>query len=381
MTLFRDLDRYWFGWQSPTALGVYRILFGLLSTANFLLMSAQWQDWFGERGFHPSWLSEIYLGKLPPLFGVQLSRINLFSIWPTDAWSAILFFSGLVLSVLLTLGKWTKPVSIALALVIISMHHRSPMILHGGDTVVRLMAIYLAISPCGQACSLDRLHQLRSGSVLPGAVKAPIWSQRMISFNISLIYFTTVWLKFGGNLWRDGLATYYPNRLQEFERFPVPEFVKDVPFVKLTTYGTLLVEFAFVSLVYYKPYRKYVLGAAMLMHLFIEYSMNIPLFAFLMITSYITFYDGEEVSAWTERLGKKVAHARVPLPVPSTGPCEAAHVISASDIFNLVEVVPGETEPTDAEIRRAALRCPGAWMVLLIPGLWRRLWQAGGRHA
>jgi hypothetical protein len=41
--------------------------------------------------------------------------------------------------------------------------------------------------------------------------------------------------------------------------------------------------------------------------------MNIPLFAFLMISMYVTYYEGEEVSAWWEqmksRFGRKAQTA------------------------------------------------------------------------
>ncbi len=63
------------------------------------------------------------------------------------------------------------------------------------------------------------------------------------------------------------------------------------------------------TLVWFAPLRKYVLLAGIGLHLFIEYSMNIPLFAFLMISMYVTYYEGEEVSAWwvqmKSRFGRK----------------------------------------------------------------------------
>ena len=50
---------------------------------------------------------------------------------------------------------------------------------------------------------------------------------------------------------------------------------------------------------FFRPLRKYVLIAGILMHGYVEYSMNIPLFSYLMVSTYICFYDGEEISAWS----------------------------------------------------------------------------------
>ena len=82
----------------------------------------------------------------------------------------------------------------------------------------------------------------------------------------------------------NGTATWYPVRLAEFYRFPVPSFLNDLPIVYLTTYGTLIVEFSLATAVFFRPLRKYVLLAGVLLHGFIEYSMNIPFFSFLMIS-------------------------------------------------------------------------------------------------
>jgi hypothetical protein len=235
------------------------------------------------------------------------------------------------------------------------------------------------MSPCGLACSLDRLASLKRGA--EATVLAPLWTQRLICYNVSLIYLTTVWLKYGGNLWREGLATYYPNRLQEFERFPVPDFIKDLPMVRLTTYGTLLVEFSMVSLVYYRPLRKYVLSAAVLMHLFIEYSMNIPLFAFLMITSYINFFDGEEVTHWAKRVGERLARFRMNVPISPQTSEEKLRVLKAMDPFDLVAYRLSDEAPSTEQLRGSALRSVGSWYAAWIPGWWRKTLTYGENDA
>jgi uncharacterized membrane protein YphA (DoxX/SURF4 family) len=363
--LYRTIDAWLFAWGSPVPLGLLRIAVGFLAIFNQLFLTFQYREWFTENGFTPRWVAILWLGDYPKLGPVEVPRIDLLS-HVTDPRISFAFVAvTVVLSVLLMLGLWTKPVSILLALGITTLQHRSPAILHGGDTVIRLLVIYLAFSPCGLACSVDRLVGLWKGKIAPGPVVAPLWTQRVIQINLAIIYLTTVWIKWGGSQWRNGQATWYPSRLQEFERFWVPEFMRQFPMVWVTTYGTILVEFAMVSLVFYRPYRKWILGMAVMMHLYIDYSMNIPLFSWLMICQYICFYDADEIRGWAGRVGQRLSRWRMQLPLPDQRPGEMA-AIEATDPFDLVTFVPGES-PSPRQMRQAWFRSPGAWWLPIIP--------------
>lgn len=372
--LHAHLDATVFRWGSPTTLGLFRIAFGSIATLNLLMLLSQWTDWFTEYGFFPAWMIDFYVGRQAKFAGQEIPRVNVFLINLEPDPTFALLLTYLVVSILFTIGRWTKPVSILFAILTVSFQHRTSMILHGGDTVLRVYALYAAMSPCGAACSLDRLVALGRGTAGQVAERVPLWTQSLISFNVTLIYFTTVWIKWGGSMWRDGVATYYPNRLGEFERFPVPPFLIDFPMVRVTTYATLLTEFAFVSFVYYRPFRNYAIAAGLLMHTYIEYSMNIPIFAFLMVSGYLSFYDGEEFQRWALRTGDRLAKWRVTVPLPEGVPEAQRHVLRAVDPFGLVEYVDGG-EPTAAQRRGAAIRSIGAWVFSWIPGVWCGLFK------
>ena len=78
----------------------------------------------------------------------------------------------------------------------------------------------------------------------------------------------------------------------------MPEFLERQPFLGLTTYGTLIVEVALGTLFFWKPARKWVLISGLALHAYIEYRFNIPMFAFIITSTYIAFYEGEEVERW-----------------------------------------------------------------------------------
>ncbi|RYG26655.1 hypothetical protein EON82_02510 [bacterium] len=389
--MLRQLDRWWFGYGSPTSIALFRIIIGTLGFLNLLMLSGDWEAWFGEHGFVPAWLGQAWLGPAQPIGVGDLAvpRLDLIS-GVTNPTLAIGFFVLATVSALTTaLGLFTPISAFLFAVTTVSLHHRNIVILHGGDTTLRLGAIYLAVSPCGRACSLDRLFRLRRGEA-EEAPQISLWPQRLVQFNMALIYFTTVWAKFFGPKWLNGTATWYPARLAEFYRFPVPSFMNNLPMVYLTTYGTLLVEFSLATLVFFRPLRNWVLLAGVLLHASIEYSMNIPLFSYLMTSYYVCHFEGEEIAAYAKRLGGRLRGMlglEVYLPSGKKLTPNGERFLHAVDPFGLVRYLPNEherqvNEGWDAKkpdgrrahpFRGVAYRSPGAWLFLLVPGLWRRM--------
>ena len=281
---------------------------GGLLFINFSMITIFYKDWFSESGYYPSYMGSLTLSKdiyLTQDGSMHVPRIDLLS-GVSDYRILMAFNIFVLIAALLTcLGLFTRIASICLAIGVVTFHHRVSSILHGGDTVVRISALYMAIAPSGAAFSLDRFFAVRKGLAPAQPPLVSMWPQRLIAYNTCLIYFTTTWAKWFGGLWKSGVATWYPARLHEFDRFPVPRFFNEFPMVYLTTYGTLAVEFSLATLVWFKPLRKWVLLSGMMLHGYIDYSMNIPLFGYLMVTLYLSFYEGEEVSAWFDRLKAK----------------------------------------------------------------------------
>src|SRR5678810_906637 len=91
--------------------------------------------------------------------------------------------------------------------------------------------------------------------------------------------------------WIDGTAIYYVTRIHEFDRFPVPYLFDHLWTIKLMTWGTLVVVFALGALVWFRDLRYPVLLAGLLLHLGLEYSMNIQLFQPVMLSVFVPFID------------------------------------------------------------------------------------------
>jgi len=372
--IFQAIDEGFFRYGSPVTMGVFRILVGTFAFINFAMIAIDFEAWFGETGFVPVQIGDRAIGD-------QL-RINLLSGVANTNVTFIFYALTMFAALLTALGLWSRVSSIALAIGVISLHHRNILILHGGDTLLRLCCIYVALSPSGAACSLDRLIGLWKGTAPDVPAQVSLWPQRLVVFQVALLYFTSVWQKAFGSAWREGWATYYPMNLREFDRFWTPEFIEHQPFLAITTYGTLAIELAMATLVFYRPMRKWVLASALVLHAWIEYSMNIPLFEWVMVSTYIAFYQGDEISAWAKRVGEKLRrfHLQVFLPKGTQLHRERGRMIQATDAFSLITYEPGLGEDflaVDAKKRSRNVtwstlsRSLGAWVMLPVPWVWR----------
>ncbi len=297
MKFLRSANDWLFGWGSAATVCLFRILICGLALVNFLMISIDFETWFTERGLQPASFYERWGG------GVW--RINLL-YQVTDERVTLAFYIGVVLLALLsTLGLFSRVVVPLLAIGVVTLHHRSPDILHSGDTLLRNMLIILSFANTGAYYSVDAwLKRRKNPDYLPAEVS--LWPQRVMILQLCIVYLTTVLHKANGNLWRDGTAIWYSSNLLEFERFPMPPFTKEMPYIKVATYSTLIVELALTTLVFSKPLRKWVLLAGVALHAGIEYSMNIPLFAVIIVSCYVNFYEGEEVQAWVAKMRAKL---------------------------------------------------------------------------
>lgn len=314
MNLKRDWNEFWFSSVQTGPVALTRIAFGLLIIFAALQL---WPDrfaWFSEHGILPTVESEAYTQMYTP--GPRF--IN-FLNGATDGQITLFFVVYILAAILMTIGLWTRPAIVLVWLGLNAIHNRNMIVnTTGGDQIMLIFTIYLLFSKCDASLSVSRLLRLRAaGRPTPGWLRnlastpagdavlttlglisregrTPstmwIWPQRLMQIQVSIVYLSTFLNKSGGGKWQHGTAAYYPYMIKEFHRFTVPLLdAHHQWFIELATYGTLAVEFMLGTLVWVPRLRLYVLALGVLLHLGIEYSMNIPLFAFLMIASYISF--------------------------------------------------------------------------------------------
>ena len=291
--IYQAWNRFFFEPISPLPMAVYRILLGLLVLANQLLIWPDVSVWYSDRG------------AVSFATGKQISGgsgLNLFDWLPhTDATVWIMFGASCFFAITLMLGLFTRSSALLLFLTLVTLHHRDPIILNSGDTFLRIATFFTIFSHAGKELSLDRLLALRRGSASPIPLLFSPWAMRLIQLQLTFLYLYAFAWKVSGIMWLSGTAIYYTSRLTEFWRFPTPYVFEHMWTIKLWSWFTLLIEFSLGTLVWIKELRYAVLLAGVLLHLGIDYSMNIPLFGFIMASAYVTFIEAADLRRMLHR--------------------------------------------------------------------------------
>jgi hypothetical protein len=276
-------NRFFFQPIPACSLGLFRIAFSfvLLITVEGLAEDAL--VWYGEEGVVPAAVARQSL---------EGPRLNLLTILPQSDLIVRCFVGVLLLAGFsLLIGFRTRLASIIVWACLVSVHHRDVFLLHSGDHLMRTLSFFLMFAPCERAYSVDRLLRLRRGLELPGTPYIVPWAQRLLQIQVCVMYFDAVLYKLAGTHWIDGTAAWYISQLDEFKRFPLPDLAHTLWFSQLATWSALAVEAAFPLLVWFRPLRPWVLVAGVLLHLGLEYTMNLPFFQWVVLASYFLFLE------------------------------------------------------------------------------------------
>ena len=112
------------------------------------------------------------------------------------------------------LGFRTRLASIACWVLVISLQHRNPLVLNGGDTLLSLYLFWAMFLPLNAQWSIDRM--IADGSKKEsfrslGSMRLPCCAGAALVLQTVFVYGFTVLLK-SGELWRNGEAVSYAIR-------------------------------------------------------------------------------------------------------------------------------------------------------------------------
>lgn len=286
---------------------LFRVAFGLLVLANLAILAPDWLIWYGVEGvLSPEGAARVFPGP----------RLDLLTVLPGgDRGVRAFFWVAVGAAVGLTVGCLTRTSALVVFLVLVSLAHRNPLILNGGDTLMRVVGFLLIFAPAGRALSVDRLWRTLRGRDDGTPPRAAPWVQRLIQIQVTVVYLSTVGWKAQGETWADGTALYYATRLVEFQRFPVPWLFEDLWVLRLLTWASLFAELALGTLVWIRELRYPVLLVGATLHLGIEYAMNIPVFEWVALACLGVFVEPADAEAALRQLGRRLAARshRVPL--------------------------------------------------------------------
>ncbi|MSQ95829.1 MAG: hypothetical protein EXR98_14905 [Gemmataceae bacterium] len=271
--------------------------------------------------------------------GLYAKGAPIFSLWfhVLDS-QAMAIVHGVILLValLFTLGFCTRITSALLWFGSLSYIHRCQSILFGMDTMTNIVLLYLAISPCGSAYSVDRLIRKWWVRAKPGIVlawyrfwKLPTPSAlaparpvpetpepsvaanvaiRLLQIHVCIIYGMAGLSKLQGVSWWNGTALWMTVASYEFAPMQFGTYVKFLTFlgnypilqeVFLTGGGlfTLTFEIGYLFLIWRPKLRWVFLAGAIILHAGIGLFMGLKTFSLIMLVMNMIFLRPEEV-AW-----------------------------------------------------------------------------------
>jgi hypothetical protein len=277
---------FFFTPQSPLPLACFRILYGLCMLGTLLLLRWNWFEWFGVHG----WFSQTVIAVIEPE-----PRLNIFLYLPqNDWWVSAFFWIFLGATLSLIVGFWTRCCSIIVYVCFVSLYQRNPFIWTGGDTFLRAAGFFLMFAPAAAALSVDRLidrarrHRIEPPMIIP-------WAQRMIQIELVIVYLMAFCSKLGGATWRNGTALYYVLHYRALTRFSLPHWAMSPTAIRLETWSVLAFELCFPLLVWLPKSRGLMLFVGLMFHLSVEYALNIPMFEWSILSSYVLFVDPQDI--------------------------------------------------------------------------------------
>ena len=263
----------------------------------------------------------------------------------SELWFQLCYHFAMLACVGMLLGWRTRASSMMFLVSVLSLQNRSIFMGDGGDNVIHLMAMYLALTRCGRVWSLDARRQARGTghpadpvgiavwaalglalflSLVTGKLDSPVWTAffggmwvahavwwavrrwapgeprivcdilgnlvhnaalLVIMAEVCLIYATAGWYKIQGSRWEDGTAVYYPLHLDYFT--PWPELADLLAgngvLVTAMSYGTVFLQVGFVFALLNRKAKNVLLVAMICEHLGIAVVMGLPFFSLAMI--------------------------------------------------------------------------------------------------
>lgn len=213
--------------------------------------------------------------------------------WTSWSGAPLAVCALLILAAVATaIGYRTRLSSVIAVACMIALQRTNTTILNSGDLFLRQVGIAVALSPCGLLWSLDARRsraRARGAARSPAPWRAP-WAMRLLQLQLGVGYLLSFAAKMRGDTWRDGTALSLALRIDDLQRFALPDWVfRQTSLLGALTWGTLLFEATFLLLVWNRRLRPWVLGTGAAIHLGIDVFLDVGFFSIAIWIAYLTF--------------------------------------------------------------------------------------------
>ena len=201
---------------------------------------------------------------------------------------AFLFALAAVFAALLTLGVWTRVATIVSWVLLVSIQERNPLVINGGDVLLRMLLLWAIFLPLDRRWSLARKHRKMDSStpVVASVASAAILVQ------LALMYWTSGYFKYNG-AWLSSDTLY---RILQSDCYAKPlayVLVEYPSLVSLTTMAVLWSELILPPLLFSPVWTKAIRLFAIVwfagFHLGIDLALTVGLFSYVSWIAWLLF--------------------------------------------------------------------------------------------
>lgn len=221
---------------------------------------------------------------------IDVSNLSLHLINGTAPFQVILFCLSALCAMALLVGYHTRLATVLSWILLISLQSRNPLILQGGDIVLRLLLFWSMFLPLGACWSLDAKNRKE----LPYENQIASAATLALLLQVCFIYWFSALLKVDDSWRRDGTAVWFALGVEQFST-PFGLYLLQYPtLLKIFTFATFYLEalgpfFAFSPL-FTGPLRFATALAFIFFHLVgLNLTMDLGHFSYVCTVAWIVF--------------------------------------------------------------------------------------------
>ncbi|GIV27340.1 MAG: hypothetical protein KatS3mg027_1154 [Bacteroidia bacterium] len=265
-------------------LSVGRILISIILLFDLLFRFQNFEAHYTNAGVLPTSIIKEYY----PFYQYYFSLHNIFDSYVQQ--KCLFFIHFLIVSFLLV-GYKTRVFTILNFIFLLSLHHRNPLILQGGDDLLRLTIFYMIYLPWNRFYSLDAYLTNRKQNNYSSSNNEFSWMFVVFYFNIAFVYLFSAFLKTADE-WRvSGEAIYYALSLETL-RLGLGHWTYSHPLLmKFATFFVYYVQEIIAPIFLILSINSFIRNVSLfliiLLHLFIVTHLKVGIFPFVGITTAI----------------------------------------------------------------------------------------------
>nr|WP_197442924.1 HTTM domain-containing protein [Lignipirellula cremea] len=202
-------------------------------------------------------------------------------------------------TICLLLGWNTRAVAIVVWVLSVSFTNLNVNSINAGDHIRGILLMYLMLTPCGAAWSIDAWRRRRMLGAVPQIFVHP-WALRLLLVQLSFMYSASGICKLSGESWTHGDSLYYVMQDLTLTRFSPQQLELPIWLTQIATWSVLAWETLFPLLVWNRRTRVASLWFGVSMHVGILITMELGGFPLYLLAAYVPlileeYYGGDQV--------------------------------------------------------------------------------------